>query len=393
MAEIATPPNRHLPVLFSLGHCANDWAPVAMWLIVPAFGASIGATPTEIGLLFTLHAVGSALAFLPAGFLTDHVTDRGRLLLFTFVWVSLGYAAASFATSYWVFAALIALAGMGDAAWHPIATGVLANQHRGKVAHALGVHAIGGQLAEVVAPLVAGFVIGWIDWRAAIWVSILPTVGMGIVFIYVARLVPRVPAKRATLADFMALFALWSGTRGTTIMGLLVTYNIALYALLSMTPLLLQRGYGFSAGAAGLVFSAMLLFGALAQPLGGRFADQFGRYPVIHVGTLLAAGAAILAWAAGDVIWTLLAAGLAISLLLAIRPAFLALAVDHAGDKAGASLGLTFVVMDGVGSIGAVLAGLAGERDLTNAYLLGGVAIAVTWLLALKIRTWSARAA
>jgi len=392
LAETAAP-KRSLLILFSLGHLANDWAPVAMWLIVPAFGAWIGATPTEIGLLFTLHAVGSALAFLPAGFLTDHVSDRGRLLLMTFVWVSLGYLAASFATSYWAFAALIAIAGMGDAAWHPIATGVLATEHRGKVAHAMGVHAIGGQLSEVVAPLVAGFVIGWLDWRAAIWVSVLPTVVMGIVFIHVARLVPRVPAKRATLADFVALFALWSGVRGTTIMGMLVFYNIAVFAMLSMTPLLLQRGYEFSPQAAGLIFSAMLLFGALGQPLAGRCADQFGRYPVIHIGTLVGAGAAVAAWLAGDVLGTLLAAGLAISLLFAIRPAFLALAVDHAGDKAGASLGLTFVVMDGVGSLGAVLAGLAGESDLTNAYLLGATAVAVTWLLALKIKIWEAQTA
>ena len=69
---------------FALGHCANDFAPVAMFLIIPAFGVAMGLSPVEIGLLFTIHNLGSALAYIPAGFVADHVADRGILLLATF---------------------------------------------------------------------------------------------------------------------------------------------------------------------------------------------------------------------------------------------------------------------------------------------------------------------
>ena len=57
------------------------------------------------------------------------------------------------APGYWSLALLLAVAGMGNAAWHPIATGVLTRESRERRAQALGIHAIGGSLAEVLAPL------------------------------------------------------------------------------------------------------------------------------------------------------------------------------------------------------------------------------------------------
>ena len=54
-------------------------------------------SPTEVGLLFTLFTLGGALAYVPAGLLADHVSDRGRLLLITFWWVAIGYVFAAMA--------------------------------------------------------------------------------------------------------------------------------------------------------------------------------------------------------------------------------------------------------------------------------------------------------
>jgi hypothetical protein len=49
----------------------------------------------------------------------------------------------------------------------------------------------------------------------------------------------------------------------------------------------------------------------------------------------------------------------AVAALDAIRAAILAGAVDHTGHSEGSTLGLAFVLMDGVGALGAVLAGIA----------------------------------
>ena len=86
---------------FTIGHFANDWAPTAVWLIVPAMAVTMNLSPAEVGLLFTIHSTGSALAFLPAGVLAARVANRGRLLQITFWWVAVGYALAAFTPGYW----------------------------------------------------------------------------------------------------------------------------------------------------------------------------------------------------------------------------------------------------------------------------------------------------
>ncbi|MEK9941185.1 MAG: MFS transporter, partial [Gammaproteobacteria bacterium] len=75
--------------------------------------------------------------------LADREHSPGRLLLGTFWWVAIGYLLASFAPEFWSLAILLAIAGMGDAAWHPVATGMLVRQMPGQRGRALGIHAIG----------------------------------------------------------------------------------------------------------------------------------------------------------------------------------------------------------------------------------------------------------
>ena len=50
---------------------------------------------------------------------------------------------------------------MGDAAWHPIATGILVRQMPKQRGQALGVHAAGGTLAEVLSAPAGRFSAGF----------------------------------------------------------------------------------------------------------------------------------------------------------------------------------------------------------------------------------------
>jgi len=84
----------------------------------------------------------------------------------------------------------------------------------------------------------------------------------------------------------------------------------------------------------------------------------------------MAAGAAFVAWLPSTFALSVIALGVALTALVAIRAVLLAAAVDHAGGREGTSLGLAFAFMDGFAASAAVLAGLAGENDLANAFLL-----------------------
>ena len=368
MVPMSKKPSLLLP--FAIGHFAIDCGPSAIWLVAPAVATAMGLSPTEVGLLITVYSIGAAAAYFPAGLIADHVSDRGRLLLATFWWMAIGYALASQAPGFWSLAVLLAVGGMGDAAWHPIATGVLVGEHPSRRAQALGIHAMGGTLAEVVAPLAVGFLLEVVDWRAALQVSLLPSVLMGLVFLRLAREVPRAAGGGLKRADLVAVWRTWRQPAGLRLVVLIGVYNMALVAFLSMTPLYLQTGCGLTPGETGLAFSVMLLIGALAQPLLGRLSDATRRRPVILLGNGLAALAAAGVWMSESLVLILAFQAAAIAILVAIRSVLLVAAVEHAGSREATTLGMAFAFMDGVGAAGAVLAGWAGSVDLANAFLL-----------------------
>jgi len=362
--------NRTLLTWFALGHFANDWPICSLWLIVPTVGIAMELSPAEVGLLFTICNVGGALAYLPAGMLADHVANRGRLLVATFWWVAVGYLLAATAPGFWSLALLLAVAGMGDAAWHPIATGVLTRNSKERRAHVLGIHAIGGSLAEVLSPLAVGFLLAYVDWREALAIAVLPTVLMGLCFFQVARAVPRVEKKSVSKQDMLDLLNKWRQGNGLRMVVMICLYNMALMALLSMIPLYLADRHGFGPAAAGLAFSTMLIVGALAQPWVGKISDIAGRRPVVVLGNFAAALAIVLLVLQAP-LWIMIAAMImAVAALTAIRAAILAGAVDHAGHSEGTTLGLAFVLMDGVGALGAVLAGIAAGFSWPHMFIL-----------------------
>ncbi|MDE2789877.1 MAG: MFS transporter [Paracoccaceae bacterium] len=351
--------NRALPTWFTLGHFANDWSVCSLWLIVPAVGVAMNLSPADVGLLFTICYVGGALAYLPAGILADHVSNRGRLLLATFWWVTVGYLLAAMAPGFWSLALLLAIAGMGDAAWHPIATGVLTRENKDRRAHVLGIHAIGGSLAEVLSPLSVGFLLAYVDWREALAISVLPAAFMGLCFFWVVRAVPRVEKKSVSKQDMFDLLNAWRQGNGLRMVAMICLYNMALMALLSMIPFYLADRHGFGPLAAGIVFSAMLIVGALTQPWIGKISDTAGRRPVLVSGNLTAAMAiGLLVFQPS--LWAMIAAMMvAVAALAAIRAAVLAGAVDHTGHSEGTTLGFAFALLEGIGALGAVFAGIA----------------------------------
>ena len=373
----------NLLIPFSVGHCANDLLPIGMYILIPAFGTAMGLSPAEIGLLFMIHSLGASIAFFPAGLLADHVANRGILLAASFFWVGFGYLTASFADGFWVFAILIAVAGMGDAAWHPIATGVLAQMHKTRRAYALGVHAVGGHISEVIALPTVGLLLTIWDWRTAIQVLIIPTLITGFFFIYLAPKVPRHVTSRPTRADFADIWRTWSTRSGLRVLALFIAYNMGLFAIITMTPLYLRANHGFDWMATAIAMAAMMLPGALLQPWMGKMSDRMGRRPLIVLGNAAATGAAFVAWLPTTFVISFMALAIALTVLVAIRSVLLATAIDHAGGREGTSLGLAFAVMDGFAASAAVLAGLAAESDIANAFLLASGFSLVAVILAI----------
>jgi len=378
---------KSLLINFPLGHLANDWAPGAIWLLTPAIAASMGLSPSEIGLLISIHYIGASLGYLPAGILSDRVSHQGRLLAATFWWVAVGYLIASLAPGFWSLAIMLAIAGMGDAAWHPIATGVLVEQMPKRRGMVLGIHAMGGTLSEVGAPLAVGFLLSYFDWRTTLQISVLPAVMMGIVFIFYARHIPVSKAPAVSKFELAQIMRHWIKPAGLMLICMVALYNMSLMALMSMTPLFLQNDLGYSPALAGVFFATAMLAGSIFQPILGRYSDIVDRQLVFMIGCGLSVICSATAAISNDNQTIVIALIASMALLVSIRSGVLASAVDYAGTRAATTLGFIFVLMDGVGALGAVLAGFIGEAGLTRVFALAAMLATLSLAIAVMFYT------
>lgn len=368
---------------FCAGHLAVDWPHGAFWILAPAVALAMELGPAQLGLMVTLIATGSMLSFIPAGMACDRIARRGPLFVATFAWVAVGYGAASLAPDPWTLTAMLALAGMGTSAWHPLATGTLAQAMPRRKAQVLGLHAMGGTLAEVFAPVLTGLLLAWVDWRQALALSVLPALLAGAVFFRQRRRLTFAVETGDAMPGIGALLRHWSRPAGLALVAMIGSYNMAIIAVLAMATLYIVGDLGFSAFHAGIAFAAMVLAGALLQPAMGHLSDSLGRRPVFATAMLVAVplGFAMPFVAAP---WLALAFLVAmIGMFYGVRSVVLATAVDFVGKREGTTLGAAFVMMDGIGALGAVAGGWAGEAGLAWAFALASAFAALSAAIAL----------
>ncbi len=379
-AKTFSPSERAVLGVFSLGHLCNDWAVGAIWLIAPAMALAFDLGPTEVGLLITVYGIGAAFAYIPAGLAADRRADVGGLLVATFWWVAVGHIVASVMPGYWSFVAVMALAVMGDAAWHPIATGYLVRRFPKRRAQVLGIHAMGGTVgAEVLAPLAVGAVLTVFDWRVALQVAVIPALVMGITFALLRHRLRPVAVEIGHKTDLAGLIRPWLRMSGRRLAVTMILYNMSVIGMVSMLPLYLARDVSLSPMVVAVIFAATLLAGSLLQAWVGALTDRHGRSKLVFSGLILGGSAAVcgafaIAPSNGLSPFVAIAAlVIAIATLTAIRSAFLASAVEVVDGRESATLALAFTVLDGVGALGALLAGIAGEGDLSYAFALCGL--------------------
>ena len=377
---------RFLLISLSAGHLSNDWVSGTLWLLAPAIAASMNLGPTEVGLILTINGIGAGLAYIPAGIIADRSTRPGYLMLLTFWWVAIGYWSATMVPGFWAITLLLAFGVMGDAFWHPVATGVLVKEMPQRRAQVLGIHAVGGSIgAEVLGPLATGFLLGYFDWQTSLQILIIPVVLMGILFIPIAQRISTSASRNLATIDMKGLARHWLHGRGVSLMLIMVFYNMSLMAILAMTPLYLQTEHGLSSFDAGLVFAVMLMLGAAFQPFAGQYTDRQGRKSLVMTALVASSLFACLAGLSSSFSGSMTGLLPAAVLLTIIRPVVLATAVDYSGKSESTTMGIVFTVLDGVGMLGALFAGLIGEFSLNYAFLLASGFATISALICLGL--------
>ncbi|MBM3541800.1 MAG: MFS transporter, partial [Alphaproteobacteria bacterium] len=302
---------------------------------------------------------------LPAGWLGDRFGARTMLVLY-FVGTGTGAALVGLAPSpFWISAGL-GVMGLFASIYHPVGFGWLI-RHATKRGRALGYNAVAGSLGMASAPLIAGWLTHYVDWRAAFFVPGLAIAAVGVVlWLIVPEEAPEAPrggaarARPELSADAIRLFLVVC----CFLIGASTIYNALTIAMPKLFAERVVEG-GNVKDVANLVLVVYLVSGA-AQLLGGHLVDKLPHKVVLLAGYAMMAPALYVAADSGAAT-LVVALAVVLAIILGTQPAVDAIVAHHAPPEwRSTAYGIRFVISLSASSASVPLVGEV--YDLTGSF-------------------------
>ncbi|ASM77331.1 MFS transporter [Vitreoscilla filiformis] len=305
--------------LIGLAHGSSHFFHLLLPPLFPALIHEFGFSYSELGLLVTVFFIISGVGQALSGFLVDKVGARPVLYVALLCFAAAGLAAGT-ATGYGGLLLASALAGLGNAPFHPADFTIL-NQRVSpqRLGHAFSVHGISGNLGWALAPVFHLGLMAWGGtWRAGpLGAAVLIVVVLGILVWQREALDDRAHHRSQRLASapdehpmaFLKLPSVW------LCFSFFFWTTAALSAIQSFASPALERIYGLPVAATAFVVSGYMLCGALGMVAGGFLAARAKRLEKIIAGAMVLAAALLLLAASGAVpgmaaAWAVALAGL-----------------------------------------------------------------------------------
>ena len=279
--------------LVGLAHGTSHFSHLLLAPLFPIFMRDFDLSFSDVGLLMTIFFVISGSGQAMAGFVVDRIGARPVLFaaIGCFLLASL---AASMATGYAGLVLVTALAGLGNAPFHPADFTIL-NQRVSpqRLGHAFSAHGLTGNLGWALAPAFLVGITALADWRSAYHAAALLYVAvLALLFwqrdkLHTEVQVRHADAPRGSDLAFLKLPVVW------WCFAFFLLSTMTLAVVQSFAPSILKAVHGVSVEVATLTISAYMLFGALGMLVGG-FVAAYTRQSDRVVALSMSAGAALL---------------------------------------------------------------------------------------------------
>lgn len=333
-------PIRTLTII-SLSHLVNDWYSLLIPPAVPLLKAVYNLNYVQSGVLVSTPYIVSAILQTYIAYMAEKKAKRVLALKLGFLILSLSFIVFYFSHSF-LFMLLSALfIGIGLSIYHPQGMGLLANVFKTQKGMALGINGIGGAIGFFLAPVSMGYLLSKFGLKAFLIVA-LPGFLMLIILMLCKQEEKPLSIKLKTA----------------------FSKELILVGIVAMVSPFFSRGisaflpaYFYSKGQnildANLMASVMLLAGIIAQPLGGKFSDKFGRKLVIFVSYTLMALFLVLFLIFPNLVLLFLL-GFATSVSIPVRHA---LAAEVGGKSMNTNIAVSYTMVMVGASIAPILIG------------------------------------
>ena len=295
---------------------------------------------------------------------------------------AVGVGLVAFSVEYWMTWLVVALAGLGIAAFHPEAARA-ARQASGNSNRAMSVFALGGNVGFALGSLVATALLLVTGLGGSVLLAIPAVVMAAVLFIRLRTVLDgRTGAlKRAVhppgVDDWPAFLRLTA---------VVVVRSIVFFGAISFIALYFINDFGTSEVVGGTALTLFLVAGAFGTIVGGWTADRLGRLVSIRLGFALAVPSVLgLALAQNWVVALVFVALAGVTVFMPFA-VFVILGQDYLPNRIGIASGVTVGLAVTVGGLFSPFLGwVADATDLRVTFaILGGltvVALALAFLL------------
>jgi FSR family fosmidomycin resistance protein-like MFS transporter len=359
---LAAPPsvNRRGVALISAAHVVDDIYQGAVPAILPFLVAERHYTYAAVSGLTLAATVLSSVAQPAFGWWTDR-KPRRWLIPLGMLTAAVGIALSGLTSSYALTWLVIAVSGLGIAAFHPSAARA-ARQASGNSTRAMSVFALGGNAGFALGSLLTTPILIVAGLRGTV-LLVVPAVLMAVLLVvrlsHVLDGRPGRPRNRSmpTGVDNWSAFG--------RLTAVVVVRSVLFFGISSFIALYFIHRLGASTAVGGAALTTFLVAGAMGTLLGGWMADRYSRLASVRTGfALTVPGVAGLVLSPGlEVAFVFVViTGIALYLPFGV---FVVLGQDYLPNRIGTASGVTVGLAVSVGGLFSPLLGwLADQTSL-----------------------------
>ena len=367
--------NRRGIALISSAHVVNDAYQGVVPALLPFLVAERHYSYAAVSGLTLAATLLSSVAQPVFGWWTDR-RPRRWLIPAGILTAATGVASVGLSSSYLLTWLVIALSGLGIAAFHPEAARA-ARQAAGNSNRAMSVFALGGNAGFALGSLITAPVLLLAGLRGTV-LLIVPALVMVVILVTRLTTILDRPGQRRTAVlpagvdDWPAFLRLTS---------VVVVRAVLFFGLTSFLALYFIHELGASPGLGGASLTLFLVAGGIGTLLGGWVADRHGRLTSIRLGFVLTAPAM-----AGLVLSTslpLVLVFVALTGIGAFMPfsVFVILSQDYLPNRIGTASGVTIGLAVSIGGLFSPLLGWLADSTSLRFTLSTLIALPILALL------------
>ena len=158
------------------GHGLFHWFSQSLNFMLPEIRDTFGISTGQVSYMAATRELVSGIVAMPGGVFTDMVRRHwGSILAWCMAIFGLGWVVMGFSPIYPVVLVGMVLVALSTALWHLPAMAAISRRFPERRGTALSTHGVGGNIGDVIAMSITGFLLGFLGWQGLIKIyAIIP---------------------------------------------------------------------------------------------------------------------------------------------------------------------------------------------------------------------------